>query len=124
MRFFDFFSLRGIIEIILEVSTKKNRVFLIKILKFLGWILLFLGIIAIFIGYTTGESNSGFSGIGNLVLIFGGIACGILGFQFITGWFSMWQSGSLYDSEYSWSEIIGSVMNDDLNTGLDLGATK
>ena len=74
MRFFYFFSLGEIIEIILEVFTKKNRAFLIKIFKFLGWVLLFLGIIAIFIGYTTGESNSGFSGIGNLVLIFGGIA--------------------------------------------------
>ena len=41
MRFFYFFSLREIIEIILEVFTKKNRSFLIKIFKFLGWILLF-----------------------------------------------------------------------------------
>ena len=38
MRFFYFFSLREIIEIILEVFTKKNRAFLIKIFKYLGWI--------------------------------------------------------------------------------------
>jgi len=119
MRFFNFFSLREIIEIILEVSTKKNRAFLIKILKFLGWILLFLGIIAIFIGYTTGESNSGFSGIGNLVLIFGGIACGILGFQFITGWFSVFQNLSLYDPEYSKYYEFNLAHNEDSNESQD-----
>ena len=119
MRFFYFFSLRGIIEIILEVSTKKNRAFLIKIFKFLGWILLFLGIIAIFIGYTTGESNSGFSGIGNLVLIFGGIACGILGFQFITGWFSVFQNLSLYDPEYSKYYEFNLAHNEDSNESQD-----
>jgi len=101
MNFLNFFSLRDIIEIILELSTKKNRALLIKIFKFLGWIILFFGIIAIFIGYTTGDSNSGLSGIGNLVFIFGGIAFVTLGFQFITGWFSFWQNLSLYDPEYS-----------------------
>ena len=117
MRFFYFFSLRVIIEIILEVFTKKNRAFLIKIFKYLGWTLLLLGIIAIFIGYTTSEPQSGFSGLGNVILFLGGIACGILGFQFITGWFSVWQSRSLYDYDYehSWSEIIGSVVNEDSN---------
>ncbi len=119
MRFFYFFSLREIIEIILEVSTKKNRAFLIKIFKFLGWILLFLGIIAIFIGYTTGESNSGLSGIGNLVLIFGGIACGILGFQFITGWFSVFQNLSLYDPEYSKYYEFNLAHNEDSNESQD-----
>ena len=119
MRFFYFFSLRGIIEIILEVFTKKNRAFLIKIFKFLGWILLFLGIIAIFIGYTTGESNSGLSGIGNLVLIFGGIACGILGFQFITGWFSVFQNLSLYDPEYSKYYEFNLAHNEDSNESQD-----
>ena len=124
MRFFNYLSFRFIIVTILEFSPKKYREFLIKSFKFLGWTLLILGIIAIFIGYTTTEPESGLAGIGNLVLILGGITCGILGLSFITGWFSMWQPGSLYDYEYYWSEIIGSVMNDDLNTGLDLGATK
>ena len=101
MNFLNFFSLRDIIEIILELSTKKNRALLIRIFKFLGLIILFFGIIGIFIGYTTGESNSGFSGIWNLALISGGIACCILGFQFITGWFSVFQNLSLYDPEYS-----------------------
>ena len=113
-----------IVTILLEFSPKKYRGFLIKSFKFLGWTLLFLGIIAIFIGYTTAEPQSGFSGLGNVVLFLGGIFCGLVGLSFITGWFSMWQSGSLYDSEYYWSDIIGSVMDDDLNTDLDLGATK
>ena len=124
MRFFNYLSFRFIIKTILEFSPKKYREFLIKSFKFLGWTLLFLGIIAIFIAYTTSEPESDWIGLGNVILLLGGIACGCLGLSFITGWFSMWQSGSLYDSEYSWSEIIGSVMNDDLNTGLDLGATK
>ena len=117
MRFFYFFSLRGIIEIILEVFTKKNRAFLIKIFKYLGWTLLLLGIIAIFIGYTTSEPQSGFSGLGNVVLFLGGIICCLVGFSLITGWFSVWQSRSLYDYDYehSWSEIIGSVVNENSN---------
>ncbi len=117
MRFFYFFSLRGIIEIILEVFTKKNRAFLIKIFKYLGWTLLLLGIIAIFIGYTTSEPQSGFSGLGNVILFLGGIICCLVGFSLITGWFSVWQSRSLYDYDYehSWSEIIGSVVNEDSN---------
>ena len=117
MRFFYFFSLRVIIEIILEVFTKKNRAFLIKIFKYLGWTLLLLGIIAIFIGYTTSEPQSGFSGLGNVILFLGGIICCLVGFSLITGWFSVWQSRSLYDYDYehSWSEIIGSVVNEDSN---------
>ena len=117
MRFFYFFSLREIIEIILEVFTKKNRAFLIKIFKYLGWTLLLLGIIAIFIGYTTSEPQSGFSGLGNVILFLGGIICCLVGFSLITGWFSVWQSRSLYDYDYehSWSEIIGSVVNEDSN---------
>ena len=117
MRFFYFFSLRVIIEIILEVFTKKNRAFLIKIFKYLGWTLLLLGIIAIFIGYTTSEPQSGFSGLGNVIFFLGGIICCLVGFSFITGWFSVWQSRSLYDYDYehSWSEIIGSVVNEDSN---------
>ncbi|MED5455005.1 MAG: S8 family serine peptidase [Candidatus Thermoplasmatota archaeon] len=117
MRFFYFFSLRVIIEIILEVFTKKNRAFLIKIFKYLGWTLLLLGIIAIFIGYTTSEPQSGFSGLGNVILFLGGIICCLVGFSLITGWFSVWQSRSLYDYDYehSWSEIIGSVVNEDPN---------
>ena len=117
MRFFYFFSLRGIIEIILEVFTKKNRAFLIKIFKYLGWTLLLLGIIVIFIGYTTSEPQSGFSGLGNVILFLGGIICCLVGFSLITGWFSVWQSRSLYDYDYehSWSEIIGSVVNEDSN---------
>ena len=113
-----------IVTILLEFYPKKYRGFLIKSFKFLGWTLLFLGIIAIFIGYTTAEPQSGFSGLGNAILFLGGIICSFVGLSFITGWFSMWQSGSLYDSEYYWSDIIGSVMDDDLNTDLDLGATK
>ena len=113
-----------IVTILLEFSPKKYREGLIKSFKFLGWTLLFLGIIAIFIGYTTAEPQSGFSGLGNAILFLGGIICSFVGLSFITGWFSMWQSGSLYDSEYYWSDIIGSVMDDDLNTDLDLGATK
>ncbi len=117
MRFFYFFSLGEIIEIILEVFTKKNRAFLIKIFKYLGWTLLLLGIIAIFIGYTTSEPQSGFSGLGNVILFLGGIICCLVGFSLITGWFSVWQSRSLYDYDYehSWSEIIGSVVNEDSN---------
>ena len=117
MRFFYFFSLRGIIEIILEVFTKKNRALLIKIFKYLGWTLLLLGIIVIFIGYTTSEPQSGFSGLGNVILFLGGIICCLVGFSLITGWFSVWQSRSLYDYDYehSWSEIIGSVVNEDSN---------
>ena len=117
MRFFYFFSLREIIEIILEVFTKKNRAFLIKIFKYLGWTLLLLGIIVIFIGYTTSEPQSGFSGLGNVILFLGGIICCLVGFSLITGWFSVWQSRSLYDYDYehSWSEIIGSVVNEDSN---------
>ena len=117
MRFFYFFSLREIIEIILEVFTKKNRAFLIKIFKYLGWTLLLLGIIAIFIGYTTSEPQSGFSGLGNVILFLGGIICCLVGFSLITGWFSVWQSRSLYDYDYehSWSEIIGSVVNENSN---------
>ena len=117
MRFFYFFSLREIIEIILEVFTKKNRAFLIKIFKYLGWTLLLLGIIVIFIGYTTSEPQSGFSGLGNVILFLGGIICCLVGFSLITGWFSVWQSRSLYDYDYehSWSEIIGSVVNKDSN---------
>ena len=117
MRFFYFFSLRVIIEIILEVFTKKNRALLIKIFKYLGWTLLLLGIIAIFIGYTTSEPQSGFSGLGNVIFFLGGIICCLVGFSFITGWFSVWQSRSLYDYDYehSWSEIIGSVVNEDSN---------
>ena len=92
MRFFYFFSLGEIIEIILEVFTKKNREFLIKSFKFLGWTLLLLGIIAIFIGYTTSEPQSGFSGLGNVILFLGGIICCLVGFSLITGWFSVWQS--------------------------------
>ena len=126
MRLFNYLSFRFIIGTILEFFPKKNREFLIKSFKFLGWTLLFLGIIAIFIGYTTAEPQSGLAGIGNMVLFLGGGICGLVGLSFITGWFSMWQSRSLYnyDYEHSWSEIIGSVMNDDLNTNLDLGATK
>ena len=125
MRFFNYLSFRFIIETILEFSPKKYRGFLIKSFKFLGWTLLFLGIIAIFIGYTTSEPQST-GGLGNLILFLGGIICCLVGFSFITGWFSAWQSRSLYDYDYehSWSEIIGSVMNDDLNTDLDFGATK
>ncbi len=114
-----------IVTILLEFSPKKYRGFLIKSFKFFGWTLLFLGIIAIFIGYTTAEPESGFSGLGNVILFLGGIICSFVGLSFITGWFSMWQSGSLYDSEWSWSRIIyGNEMNDNLNTDLDLGATK
>ena len=106
-----------IIETILEFFPKKNREFLIKSLKFSGWTLLLLGIIAIFFGYTTSEPQSGLSGLGNMVLFLGGIICCIVGLSFITGWFSVWQSASLYDydydSEHSWSEIIGDVMNED-----------
>ena len=106
---------RFIIETILEFSSKENREFLTKSFKFLGWTLLFLGIIAIIFGYTTAEPQSGFSGLGNMILFLGGIICVIVGLSFITGWFSIWQSGSLYnyDYEHSWSEIIGSVVNDD-----------
>jgi len=106
-----------IIEIILEFFPKKNREFLIKIFKYLGWTLLLLGIIAIFIGYTTSEPQSGFSGLGSLIFFLGGIICCLVGFSFITGWFSVWQSRSLYDydNEPSWSEIIGSVVNEDSN---------
>ena len=78
-----------IVTILLEFSPKKYRGFLIKSFKFLGWTLLFLGIIAIFIGYTTAEPESGLAGIGNMVLVVGGIACGILGLSLITGWFSI-----------------------------------
>ena len=119
MNFLNFFSLRDIIETILELSPKKDREFLIKILKILGWTLLFLGIIAIFIGYTTGESNSGLSGIGNLVLIFGGIAFATLGFQFITGWFSFWQNLSLYDPEYSKYYEFNLAHNEESNESQD-----
>ncbi len=107
--------LRFIIETILELFPKKNRDFLIKSLKFSGWTLLLLGIIAIFIGYTTSEPQSGFSGLGNVILFLGGIICCIMGLSFITGWFSMWQSASLYDYDYehSWSEVIGIVVNED-----------
>ena len=110
-----YIGFRFIIDTILEFSSKKNREFLIKSFKFLGWTLLLLGIIAIFIGYTTSEPQSGFSGLGNVILFLGGIICVIVGLSFITGWFSIWQSGSLYnyDYEHSWSEIIGSVVNDD-----------
>ena len=121
MRFFNGLRLRIIIETILEFSPKKYREFLIKSFKFLGWTLLLLGIIAIIIGYTYDSSTDhGWIGLGNVILLLGGITCGILGLSFITGWFSMWQSGSLYDYDYrhSWSEIIGSVMNDDLNLSL------
>ena len=104
MRFFNYLSFRIIIKTILEFSPKKYRGFLIKSFKFLGWTLLFLGIIAIFIGYTTAEPQSGFSGLGNMVLFLGGIFCGLVGLSFITGWFSMWQSVSLYDYEYYWAE--------------------
>ena len=106
-----------IIETILEFFPKKNREFLIKSFKFLGWTLLLLGIIAIFIGYTTSEPQSGFSGLGNVILFLGGIICCLVGFSLITGWFSVWQSRSLYDYDYehSWSEIIGSVVNEDSN---------
>ena len=106
---------RFIIEIILEFFPKKNREFLIKGFKYLGWTLLLLGIIAIFIGYTTSEPQSGFSGLGSLIFFLGGIICCLVGFSFITGWFSVWQSRSLYDYEHSWSEIIGSVVNEDSN---------
>ena len=104
-----------IIHLILELFPKKNREFLIKTLKFSGWTLLLLGFISIFIGYTTSEPQSGFSGLGNLILFLGGIICCIVGLSLITGWFSVWQSGSLYeyDYEHSWSEIIGSVRNED-----------
>ena len=107
---------RFIIETILEFSSKENREFLTKSFKFLGWTLLFLGIIAIIFGYTTAEPQSGFSGLGNMILFLGGIICVIVGLSFITGWFSIFQSHSLYDFEYddfSWSEIIGSLKNDD-----------
>ena len=88
---------------------------MIKSFKYLGWTLLLLGIIAIFIGYTTAEPQSGFSGLGNVILFLGGIICCLVGFSFITGWFSVWQSRSLYDYDYgqSWSEIIESMVNDD-----------
>ncbi len=106
-----------IIELILEFIPKKNREFLIKILKYLGWTLLLFGIIAIFIGYTTSQSDSDATGLVGVILLFGGMFCGIIGLQFITGWFSVWQSRSLYDydNEHSWSEIIGSVVNEDSN---------
>ncbi len=106
---------RFIIQTILEFFPDKNREFLIKILKFSGWTLLVSGFISIFIGYTTSEPQSGFSGLGNVILFLGGIICCMVGLSFITGWFSVWQSGSLYDYDYehSWSEIIGSVMNED-----------
>ena len=106
-----------IIETILEFFPEKNREFLIKSFKYLGWTLLLLGIIAIFIGYTTSEPQSGFSGLGNVIFFLGGIICCLVGFSFITGWFSVWQSRSLYDYDYehSWSEIIGSVVNEDSN---------
>lgn len=106
-----------IIEIILEFFPKKNREFLIKIFKYLGWTLLLLGIIAIFIGYTTSQSESDATGLVGVILLFGGMFVGIIGLQFITGWFSVWQSRSLYDYDYehSWSEIIGSVVNEDSN---------
>ena len=114
-----------IVAFLLEFSPKKYRGFLVKSFKFLGWTLLFLGIIAIFIGYTTAEPESGFSGLGNMILFLGGIICSFVGLSFITGWFSIWQSGSLYDSEWVWSRnIYGNEMNDNLNTDLDLGATK
>ena len=104
-----------ILETILELFPKKNREFLIKSFKILGWTLLLLGIIAILIGYTTSEPQSGFSGLGNMILFLGGIICCLVGFSFITGWFSVWQSRSLYyyDYEHSWSEIIGNMRNED-----------
>ena len=104
-----------IIETILELFPKKNREFLIKSFKILGWTLLLLGIIAILIGYTTSEPQSGFSGLGNVILFLGGIICCLVGFSLITGWFSVWQSRSLYnyDYEHSWSEIIGNMRNED-----------
>ncbi|MFL2976565.1 MAG: S8 family serine peptidase [Candidatus Thalassarchaeaceae archaeon] len=104
-----------IIETILELFPKKNREFLIKSFKILGWTLLLLGIIAILIGYTTSEPQSGFSGLGNVILFLGGIICCLVGFSLITGWFSVWQSRSLYDYDYehSWSEIIGNMRNED-----------
>ncbi|MAK95072.1 MAG: hypothetical protein CL994_01835, partial [Euryarchaeota archaeon] len=80
-----------IVTILLEFSPEKYRGFLIKSFKFFGWTLLFLGIIAIFIGYTTAEPESGFSGLGNVILFLGGIICSFVGLSFITGWFSMWQ---------------------------------
>ena len=64
-----------IIEIILEFFPKKNRDFLIKSFKYLGWTLLLLGVIAIVIGYTTSEPQSGFSGLGNAILFLGGGIC-------------------------------------------------
>ena len=115
MRISNFFIYTLLIEIILKFFPEKNRESLIKSFKYLGWTLLLLGIIAIFIGYTTAEPQSGFSGLGNVILFLGGIICCLVGFSFITGWFSVWQSRSLYDYDYgqSWSEIIESMVNDD-----------
>ena len=94
---------RFIIQTILEFFPDKNREFLIKILKFSGWTLLVSGFISIFIGYTTSEPQSGFSGLGNVILFLGGIICCMVGLSFISGWFSVWQSGSLYDYDYEHS---------------------